>query len=238
MKCINLQQLIKLDILKSEKIEIEGGIYYLVVVLNFAILFFLLKTWTEGCFYKDLDTWCQGIELLKILGMSFCLLFGKSWIPILIKSYQIFKSDTKNRFFYSILICLMVTSIKYYHYLSMIKETNYDKYELRNRICSKLEFDNDPVMFRWKSEGRNLTIQEYKELGKIIYLPNIPDESKHINYEHSEGPPDYGIKIEYTLSLESQIEEFEINGERGLRKKQKVRLNGESKIVIYEEVKI
>jgi hypothetical protein len=104
----------------------------------------------------------------------------------------------------------------------------------RNSLLKKVKMESQMLAYGTKAD--NLTLEEYTLLSDIAMFPKIPEVAENISYLHTYDGflPDYTFRLSYEVPSAIDIDEIELKS-GDFTKILKVQIQGERKLVMYEE---
>jgi len=176
--------------------------YFIIALCNLVTLSILLAIWTDST-ELTFNEWIRPIEFVKILGISILVIIGMGLSILFYRKLKV--NSIKKRIRLSILLTLLISSFFYFDYTKRIYQNRIINREIRESINQKME-STDYLTFGTKAD--NLTFDEYREITKINWFPEIPNESDSISYYYSHDGflPDYVFQVSYNLPLNIKID--------------------------------
>ena len=204
--------------------------YYLIAFANLAILTLLLVIWTDKLvmLYNGLVLF---IEFLKIIGITILSLIGMRILVNYLRKKNI--HEIRRKIKYAALLTLIISSLLYIDYSKKIIQNRLLNVKVRERVLVK---SKKGMIRDLGNYVNNLSYEEYHEISKINWYPDIPKSAEKISFSyHCRGfQGDYSFSLTYEVPASEKIDEFEYEKDQ-FYKNNKVEVIGKRKKVTYEQ---
>ncbi|MEM6686440.1 MAG: hypothetical protein AAF617_11710 [Bacteroidota bacterium] len=163
--------------------------------MNLLVLTILLAIWTDP-FEVAFNLGIRLFEFLKLIGISFLGLIVIRIAVTVFRKKQLY--DIKKRIRISTYLIIGISSYFYVDYSIEIIDHRIIHANIRNSVMSKYNsFDSYP----YGGTAANLTIQEYSEILKTTWFPELPKSAENIEYDYTYDGflPDYSLTLKYDL---------------------------------------
>jgi hypothetical protein len=202
--------------------------YFIVALLNLTILTILLALWTDRLelLFNGL---VRPIEFLKIIGFTIASLIAMRLAVSFFRKRTI--TDVKSKLRIASFLTILVSSYLYINYSAKIVSNRIINGHLREQIAAKVHADEGN-----RTKANDLTIQEYQQISKLTWFPQLPDNATNINYSYWYDGflPDYIFELTYVLPKEAKVETFDIR-QGDFMKSQTAKIIGDKLEVTYIE---
>ena len=205
--------------------------YYLIAFANLATLTLLLTIWTD-----KLEMLYNGsvlfIEFLKIVGITILSISGMWVLVIFFRKNNI--QEIRKKIKYASILTLIISSLLYINYSKKIIQNRLLNANIREQVWQKSK--NGMQRLRGNHLD-SLSFEEYHEISKINWYPEIPESAENISFNFSRWgglQGDYTFRLTYEVPATEKINEIEYKKDQ-FYKNTKVELIGKLKRVTYEE---
>lgn len=204
--------------------------YVAIVLTNLILLFILLDLWVDA-FEWEFNEEIFFSETFKLIGITVVTLMALRIVTLYYKNWSNLSSERK--ILMSIMIVVLINGKFYIDYSENIYQNQFINKELRESIMNKIT-PYEGSWFGYKAE--NLTSEEYKEITKVKWFPELPKEAKNISYDYEyEGfLPDYSFSLIYDVPLNTKVDTMKYNNE-SFSKSRSFEVVGNMKRVTYSE---
>jgi hypothetical protein len=197
----------------------------LIAVANIALLTLMLVIWTD-----DLELLFNGSvrfnEFVRIIGFTFLALIGMRILVSYFRKKGIY--EVRKKIKYAVILTLLICSFLYVPYSINILNRLINA-NTRQHILTKMENNYSPKV-------DNLSLEEYKEIGRMIWFPKIPESAENISVGFYQDGflPDFTVDVNYEVPMDEKITELDSkNGQYS--KTISVKIIGNRKKVYYHE---
>ncbi len=204
--------------------------YIAVIAINLVLLTLLLLLWTdrlELLFHE----WVRPREFLKILVFSLLSLVGIIIFTVFTRKRNITSNPTKVKI--AALLTFLISLYLYIDYSAKVYTNVILNGRFRNGIADKIK----PFHYLANGiSGDKLAIEEYQQITKINWFPEIPSESSNIKFEYAYDGflPDYVFTVYYDVPKEMQVHTINYD-EEDFSKYHSFKIEGDKKRVTYRE---
>ncbi len=199
--------------------------YLLVISANLAMLTILLAIWTDFI-EVSFNSFLRPKEFLKIIG---CSLLSLLVIRMSILYFRNYNFKIQKRILISVILTLTISSPLYVHYSQKIYENCFLHGAVRKQLDNKIK---PAYALAHGIQGDNLTLEEYRELTRIHWFPQVQEESDSISffYTYEMYLPDYSFNLSFKLPKNVEIDSVEL-----IYGKIKVEAKGDFNLISYRE---
>ena len=205
--------------------------YISIAIVNLILLLTLLLLWADRLMLIfNVNEFIPVFEFIKLLGISFISLLGMRILVIYFREYKI--TDNWLKIKMSIGLTLLISSYFYITYSSKVIQNSIIDRRLRNGIVDKIVVVNS-----LETKAEHLTIIEYRELVKMSWFPQLPDEATDIEYTYWKELflPDFSFTLSYSVPKEIAVEVIEDDSDKDYSKSQNFVIIGDKKRVTHIE---
>lgn len=205
--------------------------YFLIVFANLAILILLLVIWTDKLemLYNSSVVF---IELLKILGVTTLSLISMRILVSFLRNKNIYEIRKKIK--YAVIVTCIVSSFLYINYSKKIIQNRLLNANIRERVWDKSKDKMEGGLLGNYLD--DLSFEEYNEISKINWYPQIPQSAEKISFHCSRRDfhGDYSFTLNFEVPVSEKISEMKYNKGQ-FSKSTNVEIIGNRKKVTYKE---
>ena len=181
---------------------IKKSIKYIAIAGVNIVILTILFAFGQDAIQTHFDKFYGIIGLLKIISFSFLGLLG---IRTAVGYFRKRKMSIKVRIKYACIIMVVISSVLYIDFFQRIYENRIMNRELRMSLIEKIE----PARgLAYGTKAHGLTLQEYKEITKLNWFPEIENEAYDISYFYTYDGflPDFSFELSYSLPVYIDVE--------------------------------